>query len=253
MSIVKTPKILIPNKSVDMEKWSTIACDQFCARPKYWEELTELVGDAPSTLKLTCPEIYLTKGNLEERIEGVWKEMDGYLKANLFEEYENFILVEREVENGKKRVGIMIAIDLEGYNWERVRVPIRATEGTLVERLPVRIKIRKQAPIELPHAIILIDNPEKDIIEPIYESRDNLKKVYDFNLNMGGGSIKGYVVENSKELIEKLEELLSEEKQISKYGIDAGIQFAVGDGNHSLASAKGCYEELKQKNKRLNH
>lgn len=246
MSIVKTPKILIPNKNVDMEKWSTIACDQFCARPKYWEELTELVADAPSTLKLTCPEIYLTKGNLEERIEGVWKEMDSYLKANLFEEYENFILVEREVENGKKRVGIMIAIDLEGYNWERVRVPIRATEGTLVERLPVRIKIRKQAPIELPHAIILIDNPEKDIIEPIYESRDNLKKVYDFNLNMGGGSIKGYVVENSKELIEKLEELLSEEKQISKYGIDAGIQFAVGDGNHSIATAKVMWEELKK-------
>ena len=246
MSTVKIPKILIPNQSVDMEKWATIACDQFCARPKYWDELTELVGKESSTLKLTCPEIYLTKGNLDERIKGVWQEMASYLNDGIFDEYENFVLVEREVENGKKRVGVMVAIDLDKYNWERVRVPIRATEGTIVERLPVRIKIRKEAPIELPHAIILIDNPEKDIIEPIYARRENLKKIYDFNLNMGGGSIKGYLIEDGESLIRKLDGLLDEGIQIEKYGVDAGIQFAVGDGNHSIATAKVMWEELKK-------
>ena len=245
MSNVRIPKILVPNKNVDLQKWATIACDQFCARPKYWEELENLVKNSPSTLKLTCPEIYLNKGDLDERIEGVQKEMDSYLEQGIFEEYENFILVEREVENGRKRVGVMISIDLDKYNWERVRVPIRATEGTLVERLPVRIKIRKKAPLELPHAIILIDNPEKDIIEPIYHDKENLIKLYDFELNMGGGRIAGYKIENSLELINKLDKLLDKDVQIAKYGIDAGIQFAVGDGNHSIATAKVMWEELK--------
>ena len=246
MSNVKVPKILIPNKNIDMQKWSTIACDQFCARPKYWEELENFVGDAPSTLKLTCPEIYLQKGNLEDRIANVQEEMKKYVEDGIFEEYENFILVEREVEDGRKRVGIMIAIDLEGYNWERVRVPIRATEGTLMERLPVRIKIRKQATLELPHAIILIDDPARNIIEPIYAEKEKLEKLYDFELNMGGGSIAGYKIENSQEILEKLEHLLDKEVQVSKYGIDAGIQFAVGDGNHSIATAKVMWEDLKK-------
>lgn len=245
MSTVKIPKVLIPNKKIDMAKWSTIACDQFCARPKYWEELESLVGDAPSTLKLTCPEIYLNKGDLDERINGVRSQMVEYVSGGVFVEYENFILVEREVEGGKKRVGVMIAIDLEKYDWERVRIPIRATEGTLVERLPVRIKIRKQAPIELPHAIILIDNPERDIIEPIYQNRARLEKLYDFDLNMGGGNIKGYKIEDGSSLLEKLDGLLDKELQISKYGVDAGIQFAVGDGNHSIATAKVMWNELK--------
>lgn len=245
MSTVRIPKILIPNKKVDMQKWSTIACDQFCARPKYWEELESFVGDAPSTLRLTCPEVYLPKGDLETRINDVQNEMKKYLAEGLFDEYENFVLVEREVENGKKRVGVMIAIDLDKYNWERVRVPIRATEGTLVERLPVRIKIRKGAPIELPHAIILIDNPERDIIEPIYAKKDTLQKLYDFELNMGGGRVSGYKIEDSKFVLDKLAALLDEDVQIKKYGVDAGIQFAVGDGNHSIATAKVMWEELK--------
>ncbi|MBQ8178085.1 MAG: DUF1015 family protein [Clostridia bacterium] len=245
MSTVRIPKILIPNKKVDMQKWSTIACDQFCARPKYWEELESFVGDAPSTLRLTCPEVYLPKGDLETRINDVQNEMKKYLAEGLFDEYENFVLVEREVENGKKRVGVMIAIDLDKYNWERVRVPIRATEGTLVERLPVRIKIRKGAPIELPHAIILIDNPERDIIEPIYAKKDTLQKLYDFELNMGGGRVSGYKIEDSKFVLDKLAALLDADVQIKKYGVDAGIQFAVGDGNHSIATAKVMWEELK--------
>ena len=246
MSNVRVPKILIPNKSIDLQKWSTIACDQFCARPKYWEELENFVSDAPSTLRLTCPEIYLNKGDLEERILKVQAQMKRYLEQGIFEEYENFVLVEREVENGRKRVGIMIAIDLDKYNWERVRVPIRATEGTLVERLPVRIKIREKAPLELPHAIILIDDPDKSIIEPIYNQRESLQKLYDFELNMGGGRIAGYKIDDSESILQKLEDLLDADVQVSKYGIDAGIQFAVGDGNHSIATAKVMWEDLKK-------
>ncbi len=245
-NIVRIPVVLLPRKGTDMSKWATIACDQFCARPKYWEELTEYVGDAPSTLKITCPEIYLNSGNLDERIEEVRKTMTSYAEGGLFVGREGFVLVEREVENGEKRVGIMISIDLDAYDWNRVRVPIRATEDTLIERLPVRIRIRKEAPVEAPHAIILIDDPAKEIIEPVYAARDGMEKLYDFDLNMGGGHITGYAVPDSAALLDKLEKLLDPEVQKAKYGFDAGIMFAVGDGNHSIATAKVMWEELKK-------
>ena len=245
-NVVKIPVVLIPRKGTDMSKWATIACDQFCERPKYWEELASYVGDAPSTLKITCPEIYLNNGNLDERIAEVWKTMNSYVADGLFVGREGFVLVEREVENGEKRVGVMISIDLDAYDWNRVRVPIRATEDTLVERLPVRIKIREKAPVESPHAIVLIDDPDKQIIEPLYAERDQMEKLYDFDLNMGGGHITGYAVNDSEALLVKLEGLLDKEVQTKKYGFDAGIMFAVGDGNHSIATAKVMWENLKK-------
>ena len=245
-NVVRIPVVLLPRKGTDMSKWATIACDQFCARPQYWTELTEYVGDAPSTLKITCPEIYLNSGNLDERISEVWKNMNAYVESGLFVGREGFVLVEREVENGEKRVGVMIAIDLDAYDWNRVRVPIRATEDTLVERLPVRIKIREKAPVESPHAIVLIDDPDKSVIEPLYAARGEYEKLYDFDLNMGGGHIAGYAVPDPEALIAKLEALLDPEVQTKKYGFDAGIMFAVGDGNHSIATAKVMWENLKK-------
>lgn len=245
-NVVRIPVVLLPRKGTDMSKWATIACDQFCARPQYWTELTEYVGDAPSTLKITCPEIYLNSGNLDERISEVWKNMNAYVESGLFVGREGFVLVEREVENGEKRVGVMIAIDLDAYDWNRVRVPIRATEDTLVERLPVRIKIREKAPVESPHAIVLIDDPDRSIIEPLYAARGETEKLYDFDLNMGGGHITGYAVPDPEALIAKLEALLDPEVQTKKYGFDAGIMFAVGDGNHSIATAKVMWENLKK-------
>ena len=245
-NVVRIPVVLLPRKGTDMSKWATIACDQFCARPQYWSELTEYVGDAPSTLKITCPEIYLNSGNLDERISEVWKTMNAYVESGLFVGREGFVLVEREVENGEKRVGVMISIDLDAYDWNRVRVPIRATEDTLVERLPVRIRIREKAPLESPHAIVLIDDPDKRIIEPLYARREEMEKLYDFDLNMGGGHIAGYAVPDSEALAEKLEALLDPEVQTKKYGFDAGIMFAVGDGNHSIATAKVMWENLKK-------
>ena len=244
--VVKVPKILLPKKSIDMEKWATIACDQFTSTPEYWERLVAFVGDSPSTLKLTCPEIYLSR-DVSGEVKKVQAEMRKYLDEGIFDEREGFVLVERQVGNDY-RIGLMAAIDLDAYDWHRVRTPIRATEDTLMERLPVRISIRKGAEIEAPHAIILMDDREKDIIEPLYAARDGFEKLYDFELNMGGGHIRGWLVprQREQEILDKIAALNTPELQIEKYGSDAGIMLAVGDGNHSVATAKVCYEELKQ-------
>ena len=244
--VVKVPKILLPKKGIDMEKWATIACDQFTSTPEYWERLVAFVGDSPSTLKLTCPEIYLSR-DVSGEVKKVQAEMRKYLDEGIFDEREGFVLVERQVGNDY-RIGLMAAIDLDAYDWHRVRTPIRATEDTLMERLPVRISIRKGAEIEAPHAIILMDDREKDIIEPLYAARDGFEKLYDFELNMGGGHIRGWLVprQREQEILDKIAALNTPELQIEKYGSDAGIMIAVGDGNHSVATAKVCYEELKQ-------
>ena len=244
--VVKVPKILLPKKGIDMEKWATIACDQFTSTPEYWERLVAFVGDSPSTLKLTCPEIYLSR-DVSGEVKKVQAEMRKYLDEGIFDEREGFVLVERQVGNDY-RIGLMAAIDLDAYDWHRVRTPIRATEDTLMERLPVRISIRKGAEIEAPHAIILMDDREKDIIEPLYAARDEFEKLYDFELNMGGGHIRGWLVprQREQEILDKIAALNTPELQIEKYGSDAGIMLAVGDGNHSVATAKVCYEELKQ-------
>ena len=244
--VVKVPKILLPKKGIDMEKWATIACDQFTSTPEYWERLVAFVGDSPSTLKLTCPEIYLSR-DVSGEVKKVQAEMRKYLDKGIFDEREGFVLVERQVGNDY-RIGLMAAIDLDAYDWHRVRTPIRATEDTLMERLPVRIAIRKGAEIEAPHAIILMDDREKDIIEPLYAARDGFEKLYDFELNMGGGHIRGWLVPRlrEQEILDKIAALNTPELQIEKYGSDAGIMLAVGDGNHSVATAKVCYEELKQ-------
>lgn len=244
--VVKVPKILLPKKGIDMEKWATIACDQFTSTPEYWERLVAFVGDSPSTLKLTCPEIYLSR-DVSGEVKKVQAEMRKYLDEGIFDEREGFVLVERQVGNDY-RIGLMAAIDLDAYDWHRVRTPIRATEDTLMERLPVRISIRKDAEIEAPHAIILMDDREKDIIEPLYAARDGFEKLYDFELNMGGGHIRGWLVprQREQEILDKIAALNTPELQIEKYGSDAGIMLAVGDGNHSVATAKVCYEELKQ-------
>lgn len=243
MPVVSVPEILLPD-GVDMAKWATVACDQFCAEPSYWKKLDSIVGDAPSTLRITYPEIFLCE-NTAGRILSIHKNMEDYIKAGIFKKVNNLILVERQVGNDI-RAGLMLQIDLEAYDWRRVKTPIRATEDTLVERLPVRIDIRRKAPIELPHAMILLDDSEKTVIEPVFERRNSLKKLYDFDLNMGGGRIRGYEVDNSQEVLDKIIALSDPALQIKKYGSDAQIMMAVGDGNHSIAAAKALWEEIKK-------
>lgn len=244
MSTVITPEILLP-KVDSLEKWAVVACDQFTSEPEYWNRLESFVGAAPSALRLTFPEIYLKDG-IEKRSADINRTMREYLEKGYFEARRGFVLVEREVEEGKNRIGLIVAVDLEKYDWNRVKTDIRATENTIPERLPVRVKIRENALMELPHILLLVDDKEKNIIEPLYEKRGGLEKLYDFDLNMEGGHIRGWLVEETAETIKKFDALLDPERQIAYYGEDAGIMLAVGDGNHSLASCKAHWENVKK-------
>lgn len=245
----KPTDILLPS-GVDMTKWSVVACDQFTSEPKYWQESEKIVGDAPSTLNVIFPEIYLGKG--EGRIEKINRTMKEYIEKGLFKEYKNtFFLVRRSLKNGRVRNGLVGAIDLEDYSFEKgAKSNIRATEGTVLERIPPRVKIRENALLEFPHIMLLIDDAEKTVVEPLTEKIDDLEKVYDFELMQDGGHISGYNVPEKyrNEVTAAIDKLASETEFEKRYGISGQscLTFAVGDGNHSLATAKTCWENIKK-------
>lgn len=247
----KAGNILIP-KSVDMHKWSVVACDQYTSEPKYWEEVESIVGDAPSTLRITLPEIYLNDANVEERIKKINETMTKYLNEDIFTKLDNsMIYLERTQSDGKVREGIMGIVDLEDYSYEKgSQTLIRATEKTVIERIPPRMKVRENASLELPHIMILIDDEKKNIIESLKSKVTTKDVVYDFDLMQNGGHIKGYKLNESiqNEIILGLEALADKDYFESKYDVtDKGVLlFAMGDGNHSLATAKACYEKLKE-------
>ena len=231
--------ILIPKVS-DMTKWSVVACDQYTSEPEYWQKVENTVGGYPSTLRLILPEIYLGKPDTEDRIKTINRTIREYLAAGVFRELKNaMIYVERVQSDGKLRQGIVGAIDLEEYDY-RVgsKSQVRATEATVVERIPPRLEIRKDADIELPHIMILIDDPEKAVIEPFAAKKASLEKVYDFDLMAGGGSISGYVLGEN--------DISAVDSALGKLGEGNEMLFAMGDGNHSLATAKEHYETLKR-------
>lgn len=243
--------ILIP-ENVDMNKWSVIACDQYTSEPEYWNEVYNKVGDAPSTLNLILPEIFLENDDVSEKIENIHNSMDKYISDGVFREYKNaMVYVERVQSNGIVRRGIVGAIDLEKYDFSKgSRSEVRATEATVIERIPPRIKVRQGATLELPHIMILIDDPENTVIEPLAEQ--DMEKLYDFELMQNGGSIKGYLVdtETQKKIDSALCELADPEKFNEKYNLEKSpvLLYAMGDGNHSLATAKEFYEQLKKSN-----
>ncbi|MDE6372368.1 MAG: DUF1015 domain-containing protein [Clostridia bacterium] len=244
---VKIPKILLPNATVDKSKWSVIACDQFTSQANYWEQLDKFVGDAPSTLRLIFPEVYLEGADKQERIKAINANMKKYLQDNVFDEFEGFGLVERITSDGQKRLGLVIAVDLEDYEYTPQNdALIKATEKTVVERLPARIEVRKGACLESPHIMMLMDDRKDRIIENLYARKEQLELAYDFALNMGGGSIKGYKIKDCKGIIDALNNLLDKDTLKEKYGSDRAILFAVGDGNHSLATAKECWNNIKK-------
>lgn len=256
MSIIKRLPILLPDEKIDPQKWAVIACDQFTTDRDYWMKLDEFVGDSPSTLRLIFPEIFLKDSDFETRVEKINSTMYEYLNKGVFDEYDGFIMTERSIANGKKRVGLVLCVDLEEYDFVTFDKQIRPTEETIQNRLPVRIRIRENAPIELPHILLLIDDKKRSVIEPLYENRENFTKVYDFDLNMNGGNIKGYHIPFSETLLQRFQALLDNDLQISKYGKNANILFAVGDGNHSMATAKKCWEAIKptlSDDEKLNH
>ena len=247
----KAGNILIP-KNVDMHKWSVVACDQYTSEPKYWEEVESIVKDAPSTLRITLPEIYLNDENVSERIKKINLTMEDYLKEDIFTELnDSMIYLERTQSDGKVREGLMGIVDLEDYSYEKgSQTLIRATEKTVIERIPPRMKVRENALLELPHIMILIDDEKKNIIESLKNKVTEEDVVYDFDLMQNGGHIKGYKLGSDaiNEVISSLEALADKSYFEKKYNVsDKGVLlFAMGDGNHSLATAKACYEKLKE-------
>lgn len=247
----KRANILLP-KNAEMEKWAVVACDQYTSEPEYWKEVENIVGDAPSTLKITLPEIYLEQDNVTEKIANINKEMNYLLSTDFFKTLDNsLIYLERTGADGKVRKGLIGMVDLEDYSYEKgSQSLIRATEGTVLERIPPRVKVRENASLELPHVMLLIDDEKKEIIEGLTSKVTNEDVVYDFDLMQNGGHVKGYKVpENLMDGIFKgLEELADKDNFEAKYDVkDKGVLlFSVGDGNHSLATAKACYENLKK-------
>ena len=247
----KKANILLP-KNCDMKKWSVVACDQYTSEPEYWNDVEKIVGDAPSTLKLTLPEIYLEDENVSERIAKINSNMKALLDEDFFNEYkDSMIYLERTQSDGKIREGLIGVVDLEAYSYEKgAETPIRATEKTVIERIPPRVKIRENAPLELPHIMILIDDDKKQIIENLKNKVSEDDIVYDFDLMKNGGHVKGYLLneETMDEVDKGLKELADKEVFAKKYDVNNKevLLFAMGDGNHSLATAKACYGKLKE-------
>lgn len=241
--------ILMPRVD-SMEKWAVIACDQFSSQPAYWERVRETAGDAPSTINLILPEAELGTPQEAAHTALINETMAKYLKEGVFQTYaRSFVYVERTLESGAIRKGLVGMVDLDAYDYSTGSTSaIRATEKTVVERIPPRMRVRKDAPIELPHILMLCDDHDKVLLEPIAAGKETLPKLYDFDLMEGGGHITGWLVQGKA--VDDFEARLADytahvgEKYTGLPGVP--MVFAVGDGNHSLATAKACYEELKK-------
>ena len=248
---VKVPEILLPRDGVSMEKWAVVACDQYTSQPEYWEQVENTVGDAPSTLRLMLPEMYLDKPDEAERIAAINAAMERYVADGTLESKgEGFVVVRRTV-GGNTRTGLIVALDLEQYDYNKgSETLIRASEGTIVERIPPRLRIRAGATLELPHILVLIDDPERTVIEPLAADESAQEKLYDFELMAQGGHIEGYMVKDGKKIegaLRALEALADPAAFEAKYGKGkAPMLFAMGDGNHSFATAKANWENLKK-------
>lgn len=243
--------ILLPQVS-EMEKWPVVACDQFTSQPEYWENAEKIVGDAPSALRLVLPEAYLNSAEVNRRIAGINASMEGYLADGVFKTLpDSLIYLERTQSDDRVRHGLIGCIDLEQYDFTPGSgALIRATEGTVLERIPPRVRVREHAPLELPHVMLLIDDPNGTVIEPLAGETGRMETLYDTELMLGGGHVKGWRLtdEQMSRAAAALNALKSPEVMAEKYGMvgAAPLLFAVGDGNHSLATAKACYEEQKK-------
>ena len=243
--------ILLP-KDCEYSKWSVVACDQYTSQPEYWQRVEEYVGRSPSTLRLILPESCLEGPNVETDIMEINNTMSRYLREGRFVEHPNTLFyVERTLDNGKVRRGLMGMVDLEQYDYEPgSSAPIRATEGTVLSRIPPRVAVRKNAPVELPHVMLLVDDPDQTVIEPLADQTDSMQVLYDFDLMERGGHIKGWELteDQQAQVARALSALADPAKFNARYGTkdEAVMLFAVGDGNHSLATAKECYERQKR-------
>ena len=249
MNAFKTADILLPKyDSEQMKKWAVVACDQYTSEPEYWNDVAAQTNGTPSTLDLILPEAFLNE--TEQRIPKINAKMTELLESGFFAEYKNcFVLVKRTQADGRLRAGLVGAIDLEEYDYRKgSKSLVRATEATVAERIPPRVKIRTNAPLELPHIMILIDDIDNTVIEPLLNK--NLPELYNFDMMKNGGHIEGYKVdgEAAKSVCTALDNLADKQAFNAKYGLEDEevLLFAMGDGNHSLATAKECYEQKKR-------
>ena len=248
----KPADILLP-KDCDMTRWSVVACDQYTSQPEYWQRVADFVGDKPSTLKLILPESCLEGPNVETDIMEINSTMTGYLRSDQFRVLPDaLIYVERKLHGGAVRRGVVGMVDLEQYDYEPGSPAlIRATEGTVLSRIPPRVAVRKNAPVELPHVMLLCDDRTGCVLPPLAEQTGRMEQVYDFELMENGGHITGWLMgqEQKQAFAAALEQLGDAANYQRKYSVGADVPvmlFAVGDGNHSLATAKECYERQKK-------
>jgi len=246
------PDLLLPKASTDISKWAVIACDQYTSDKEYWREVKDLVGDTPSALNLIFPEVYLGEEDADTRITRIREHMQKYLEYDLFDEAEGIVYVERQT-GSHTRKGLVVCLDLDQYDFNKGATSfIRATEGTILDRLPPRVKIREGAPLEIPHIMVLIDDPDNTVIGPLTENKERLQKLYDIELMMGSGHLSGYRVSDSrleKGIVNALEALSDPNAFAEKYGLPSDtpvILYAMGDGNHSFATAKTIWEKTKE-------
>lgn len=233
-----TADILLPRGDIDPSKWAVVACDQYTAQPEYWQEVEDIVGGAPSALRVTLPEAWL--GEAECRIPAIHAAMADYLSTGVWQTavHDGFVLTERVTESGA-RPGLVACLDLEQYDFNPgAKALIRPTEGTVISRVPPRARIRAGAPVELPHVMMLIDDPGDTVIGPLMSRRDELRPLYDFELMQRGGHLRGWAVEGDdvRRVFDAVDALNAKAD---------GLLYAVGDGNHSLAAARQCWLDIR--------
>ncbi len=238
---VRPGRFYLPGGKENMEAWAVVACDQYSAQKDVWQKAYDFVGDRPSALRLIIPEAYLDES--DRRVPKVQAAMEDYLDSGVLREaVTGMVLVRRDTQSGA-RLGLVLTVDLEAYSFAAdSKSEIRPTEGTIVARIPPRQKVRRGAKLELSHVLLLCDDAKRTIIEPVYEKREQLRKVYDTDLMLNGGHIQGWAVEDEETLGQIARAIL----QLKAALPENGILFAVGDGNHSLATAKAHWEEVKQ-------
>jgi hypothetical protein len=249
---IDVSRILLPSGGVDLSKWAVIACDQHTSNPSYWEDVERTVGDAPSTLRLILPECYLGAGDEDARISAIHEAMRRYRKTGVLEEVrDSLVLVRRRTAGGDLRLGIVVAVDLEQYSFDPAEPKrIQATEATILDRIPPRIRVREDAEVETPHVLVLIDDPDCTVIEPIWTrvQAQGASPRYSTDLMAGGGHIDGWTIPLSElgAMADALGRLDSGERKRERYGTDEAMLFAVGDGNHSLATAREWWYRVRE-------
>lgn len=233
------PRILLPNENVLMKKWAVVACDQYTSDIDYWQEVEKNIGSAPSTLHMILPEIYLNEEDVEDRIAFAKQTMADYIDDGVLTELPQGVMLIERTMDGLTRKGLILAVDLDEYNWDISAHPlIRATEDTLLERIPPRVRIREGALLELPHVLVLMDDPQNTVIGSLTAAKSELKQMYDFDMMQNGGHITGWLCDN-----DDLNNAVLD--SISNLPLRDGMRFSVGDGNHSLATAKTVWENAK--------